>query len=293
MDDRRDNKCANDDAALCRALAEAAALRKELGERDIERVNLKAQVEHLRGELDETKLSCAEMKATLAQQNARTAELHRRLVLSEQLRHNNTSPAKKRMPVSSNDRVKRKIFNEKLNSLAKTHARTTAHMLNVQKRCFEDELEALEGEAKASIRAFEHHIAELQHQVHAISTEKYHAENAAKNRHHLLLQVVKQRDALHAQSSSYSNTLLRKNVVIDQLQAQLDTTLAQLKDIRLGNTTSNITTPNPVINLAGATQPKVDSYHPENKRQLPSLHSSPPAADKAATIGPILTRANA
>jgi len=265
-----------DDTALCRALAEAAALRKQLGERDIERFNLKAQLEDMRVELSETKHSCTTMKTSLERLDAHSKQLHSRLVLSEQLRIS----TKKRLILTSSDRVKRKIFNEKLNSLAKTHARTTAHMLNVQKRCFEEELEALEGEAKATISTFEQHISELQNQVHATHMEKLQAENAAKHRHSLVLQLVKQRDTLRNQCIGFSHTIQRKNAVIDQLQVQLDTTLAQLKNIRLGNANTNANTmpkntttdgnaiaaitPNPVVNLASRRQ--VDDYKVENKR---------------------------
>lgn len=77
------------------------------------------------------------------------------------------------------ERTMRRAFTAKVEALALTHARTTARMLNVQKRCFEEELESLEGEAQATVLAFERQLAQLREEAAARDDEHARDRDAA------------------------------------------------------------------------------------------------------------------
>ncbi len=148
-----------------------------------------------------------------------------------------------------------------MEELALTHARTTARMLNVQKRCFEEELESLESEAHATVTAFERHISSLRNDSNLRIANHQREKDAALAKTATVLDAVKRRmEAMerklteeqaarkraefaaherHRQLVTVCNRLkivegevTRKNNVIDTLQNQLDNSWGELRRTR-------------------------------------------------------------
>ena len=130
-------------------------------------------------------------------------------------------------------------------------------MLNVQKRCFEEELESLESEAHSTVLAFERQFAALRDDVAAkdeeharerdaayakiaavmdavkkrieqadarvvtMQKQRDSAVIAAKQRHELLGALARERAAAFADAEAVRMELSRKNRLVDQLQHEL------------------------------------------------------------------------
>lgn len=62
--------------------------------------------------------------------------------------------------VPEGQRIMRRAFEERARVMANEHARKTAEMLNMQKACFEEELEAIDAEARATCGALEETLLE-------------------------------------------------------------------------------------------------------------------------------------
>jgi len=165
-------------SSLSLARAEVSRLRLELEQSRTEVNSLetyRAECETLRGELQTVKRERTKLIADLKKSNGERQKLKERLTLSEELRARNRIKKSSREPT---ERMMRKLFAEKVEELALTHARTTARMLNVQKRCFEEELETLEGEAHATVVAFERQLISLKEEAVA-KEDEYNREKEA------------------------------------------------------------------------------------------------------------------
>ncbi len=154
-------------------------------------------VAQARAELAQVRL---ELQASLAARDTLVAQLHaarvhsaevqKRLERSERLRAKMRAARPKDTPT---ERTMRRAFAAKVEQLALTHARTTARMLNVQKRCFEEELESLEGEAQATCIAFERQFAELREEFNAKEEEHAKEREAAYAKTATVMAAVKKR----------------------------------------------------------------------------------------------------
>ncbi len=242
-------------ARLRRALGDSERARKEVAQqREVEVAKLQQTVRALRAER-------AELHGAVRATRRKNEELHARLARSEELRAGLRRRAAERPPA---ERVLRRAFADKVEQLALTHARTTARMLNVQKRCFEEELESLEGEAHATVVAFERQFAKLRDDAaakdedHAREREaafaktaavmaavkrriecadkaldmarcgRQRAEAAAKERHDALVGAVRERAQVRHELQRMCAEVGRKNSVIERLQHQLDAAIKEL-----------------------------------------------------------------
>lgn len=117
------------------------------------------RAKHLELRLALSNTNAAEFETRLVASEAHARVLGSRLARSEELRARAHARPRTSAPTQ---RQMRRAFNAKVEELALTHARTTAQMLNVQKSCFEQELDALATEASASCTALENEVAALQ-----------------------------------------------------------------------------------------------------------------------------------
>lgn len=247
------------------AIAEITRLRSELDkcEEECKKMSLahSTEIEELMANIETMRNERVELCALLRLTRQNNEVLRERLVKSEELRAEMRRRASTRSPT---ERVLRRAFAEKVEQLALTHARTTARMLNVQKRCFEEELESLEGEAHATVVAFERQFAKLREdsvakdEEHAREREaafaktaavmaavkrriecadkaldmakrgRKRAESAAKERHEALVKAVRERTLVTEEIGRISKEVSRKNAVIDRLQQQLDAAIKEL-----------------------------------------------------------------
>lgn len=132
----------------------------------------------------ESRAERAERRAAVGE--ARAHELARRLAHSERMR---------RRPRGQT--LMRRAFASKVEELALAHARTTAQMLNVQKGCFEAELEALAAEASDSCAALERTIVAMQRDA-AMQAARLHEAEARAARAEALLAARELDDAANA-----------------------------------------------------------------------------------------------
>lgn len=259
--------------ALEQARAEVASLREQLSAATSEREALSAGfrdeleqlVEQHVGETQRLRASHDALEVALRLSRSETAAISKRLKASEELRVRQRKLQRSRTPT---ERVMRRIFARKVEALALTHARTTARMLNVQKRCFEEELESLEAEAHATVVAFERQFAALRDDV-AVKDEEHARERdaayaktaavmaavkkrieradarlaaverqrdaaaaAAHQRHALLDALARERAAARADAEAARTEVGRKNRLVDRLQTQLSATCAALAETR-------------------------------------------------------------
>lgn len=258
----------NNNSALALARAEVEQLRLELEKSRSEMGSLesyRAEAESLRTELHSVKRERSKLITALKKSNNDRKTLKERLVLSEEMRARNRIKKSSREPT---ERMMRKLFAEKVEELALTHARTTARMLNVQKRCFEEELETLEGEAHATVVAFERQLISLKEEyaakeedynrekettyaktaavmaavrqkieegavvVERLTKEKDMAVRAAKERHNALVEMLGQRKEAEKEFEKIVEDISRKNMVVERLQQQLEGAMSELAKTR-------------------------------------------------------------
>lgn len=233
--------------------AELAAARAEISQL---RAELQAAKAAARAREARASLRLQQTTIALAKSRAQGNELQRRLELSEQLRVRERT--RSRTPT---ERVIRRAFAAKVEELALTHARTTARMLNVQKRCFEEELETLESEANATVTAFERHISSLRNESNLRMLNYQREKDAALSKTSSVLNAVKKRMEiietkykneqnlrkraelaanqrhnhlinLCNRFNGIQNEIKRKNSLINTLQVQLDNSSIELKRAR-------------------------------------------------------------
>jgi len=144
-------------------------------------------------------------------------------------------------------------------------------MLNVQKRCFEEELETLEGEAHATVVAFERQLVSLKEEsaakddeynrekettyaktaavmaavrkkienmqsdggiVQKLERERDVAVEAAKERHAALVDMYRERNEYKKQLENTTDDIHRKNSIVERLQQQLEGAMSELAKTR-------------------------------------------------------------
>lgn len=276
-------EAAKERQALEAARAEAASLRKQLKEASEERDALStsfraeleammdshiSQAHNLRAEAGAARAQRDAVYSSLKAAQTENTKLRKRFKASEELRVRQRKMHNTRTP---KERMLRRAFTRKMEALALTHARTTARMLNVQKRCFEEELESLEAEAHATVVAFERQFAALRDDVaakdeeHARERDAAYAKTAAvmaavkkrieradarlaaaerqrdaaagaaQQRHALLESLARDRAAARSYADSARSELSRKNRLVDRLQAELTAATAALAEARESN----------------------------------------------------------
>lgn len=131
-------------------------------------------------------------------------------------------------------RLLRAAFQEEVREMADEHARSTTGMLNIQQKCFEDELEAMENESRACIsnlwKELQDERDSKEHIIRSLQEER----DAALAKTNTTMQAVQRKLAqLHARATRFEREKIALSAAQDEKQVMIEVlaSAAAAKDV--------------------------------------------------------------